>query len=193
MSEAESTFSHLTGGLQSRLNLFRRCKPSAELPHYVTKQLSDVWFREVVRTMASVGQSERAQADLIGPWLLTATLPGLSTTCFEAEKLASSPMDPHSQALRCASSQEIMGGCGFTPALLLGPVTCCKSLPWLVVHTVHARRSHSAVWLCWAGQLITLTKEPQTSAVVPLQKQPLQVLGLPLTQHGEPCKLYKTR
>lgn len=74
--------------------------------------------------------------------------PGLSTASFKAEKLVSSPMDPHTQALLCAHSQEITGGCGFTPALLLSPVTRCKSLLWLAVDAVPARSGQALLAGC---------------------------------------------
>lgn len=77
----------------------------------------------------------------------------------------------------CARSQEIGGGWGFTPALLLSAVACCKSVLWLVLSTTH---SSSASSLCRPGELIVLTKEPQASANDSWQKGVLQALGLPI-------------
>lgn len=89
-------------------------------------------------------------------------------------------MDPHSQALPYASSQEIKGGWGFTPALLLSPVFGCKSLLWLAVDIVHARSGHTAGWAAWTAE--STGEGTQVLAVPSLQKQVLQVLGLPVAQ-----------
>lgn len=93
----------------------------------------------------------------------------------------SSPADPHSQALLCSSSQEIMGGCGFVQLLAV------SQLIQLVAalansHTVHARSGHTLLAGSAGPDSLTVTKELQASAIISLQKQVLQVLALPAAQ-----------
>lgn len=95
------------------------------------------------------------------------------------------PADPHSQALLCSSSQEIMGGCGFTPALV--QLLAVSQLIQLVAalansHTVHARSGHTLLAGSAGPDSLTVTKELQASAIISLQKQVLQVLALPAAQ-----------
>lgn len=62
-------------------------------------------------------------------WLLDCSQFPSENHEFQSRKAGVLPLDPHSQALPCARSQEIVGCWGFTPALLLSAVICCKSVP----------------------------------------------------------------